>query len=58
MPLTHDELIVLHKEAAYYLEIKLKKIPTRMFSGRRKPTLRDVYERPDPFFLSTVLKNL
>ena len=58
MPLTNDELVALHKKAAYYLEIKLKKVPARMFSGHRKPTLSDVYERPNSLFLPTVPKNL
>ncbi|RMZ73864.1 hypothetical protein GMOD_00004663 [Pyrenophora seminiperda CCB06] len=55
---TNEELIALHKTACEYLQIKLKKIPARVFGGGRKPTIRDIYERPETLINPTVPKHL
>jgi hypothetical protein len=46
MALTKSELLELHNKAVNNLKIKVGCIPARAFTSGRKPTIRDIYERP------------
>ena len=50
MTLTHNQLLELHAKAEKNLKIKIARIPARAFASGRKPTIRDLYERPDTLF--------
>jgi hypothetical protein len=43
MPLTNNQLMELHMKCVRNLDIKLAKVPARVFPSGRKPTISDIY---------------
>ncbi|KAH7383824.1 hypothetical protein BKA66DRAFT_511905 [Pyrenochaeta sp. MPI-SDFR-AT-0127] len=58
MSLTYDQLVQLHVKAKQLLERKLACIPARVFPSGRRPTIADIYERPEALINSTIHQNL